>query len=210
MVSSPATLTVAAYEAYCTSTLPHPCPHCHCSPRYAGGHWRWMLWAVGTRRRFWLRHVRCETCHTLETLFPPWLLPYEEWTLVVLQQAPDAALDAGRSFAGIAAEWLTAGQPGDGAAPGVGRDPGRTVHAKRKPRRDRMHVAEPVRDVKQAEAARAVNLMQPVGTDTMRKTFGYHAYHNGTDVAIIHDILNHSSPRITLRSIGIPRMTAIG
>ena len=96
---------VQAYETYCKSTLPHPCPHCHRSRRYAGGHWRWVLWAAGTRRHFWLRHVRCETCHTLETLFPPWLLPYEEWTLMVLQQALDAALDAGRSFAGVAAEW---------------------------------------------------------------------------------------------------------
>ena len=46
-----------------------------------------LKWAAGVRRPFWLRHVRCENCHTLETIFPPWLLPYAEWTLMVLQQA---------------------------------------------------------------------------------------------------------------------------
>lgn len=42
-----------------------------------------------------------------------------------------------------------------------------------------------------------------IGTHTLRKTFGYHAYKAGTDLAVIQDILNHSSPGITLRYIGI-------
>lgn len=42
-----------------------------------------------------------------------------------------------------------------------------------------------------------------VGTHTMRKTFGYHHYKRYKDVAILMDILNHSSPDITLRYIGI-------
>ncbi len=90
---------VQAYEAYCTSTLPHPCPHCHRSRRYAGGHWRWVLWAAGTRRRFWLRHVRCETCHTLETLFPPWLCPMKNrrsWSYRRLGCGPVLRGDRGR------------------------------------------------------------------------------------------------------------------
>ena len=42
-----------------------------------------------------------------------------------------------------------------------------------------------------------------VGTHTMRKTFGYHHYQQFKDVAILQYILNHSSPSITLRYIGI-------
>ena len=42
-----------------------------------------------------------------------------------------------------------------------------------------------------------------VGTHTMRKTFGYHHYKQFNDVALLQKILNHSSPAITLRYIGI-------
>lgn len=42
-----------------------------------------------------------------------------------------------------------------------------------------------------------------VGTHTMRKTFGYHHYKQFNDVALLQRILNHSSPAITLRYIGI-------
>ena len=42
-----------------------------------------------------------------------------------------------------------------------------------------------------------------VGTHTMRKTFGYHHYKKFKDVALLQNILNHSSPSITLNYIGI-------
>ena len=42
-----------------------------------------------------------------------------------------------------------------------------------------------------------------IGTHTMRKTFGYHHYKKFNDVALLQNILNHSSPSITLRYIGI-------
>lgn len=41
------------------------------------------------------------------------------------------------------------------------------------------------------------------GTHTLRKTFAYHAYNNGTDLALLMRVLNHSSQRETLRYIGI-------
>lgn len=41
------------------------------------------------------------------------------------------------------------------------------------------------------------------GTHTMRKTFGYHHYKQFKDIALLQKILNHSSPSITLRYIGI-------
>jgi integrase len=55
------------------------------------------------------------------------------------------------------------------------------------------------------EAAQAVGVTDPVGTHTLRKTFGYHAYQSGVDLAVIQQILNHSSPGTTLAYIGIRR-----
>lgn len=55
------------------------------------------------------------------------------------------------------------------------------------------------------KAAQAVGVTDSVGTHTLRKTFGYHAYAAGVDLAIIQQILNHSSPGTTLAYIGIRR-----
>jgi integrase len=53
------------------------------------------------------------------------------------------------------------------------------------------------------EACRELGLNINVGTHTMRKTFGYHHYKQFNDVALLQKILNHSSPSITMRYIGI-------
>lgn len=53
------------------------------------------------------------------------------------------------------------------------------------------------------EAARSVGIQDKIGTHTLRKTFGYHAYKSGVDIAVIQQIFNHSAPSITLRYIGI-------
>lgn len=53
------------------------------------------------------------------------------------------------------------------------------------------------------KACRACGIQDKVGTHTLRKTFGYHHYQNFHDVAILQYLLNHSSPSITLRYIGI-------
>lgn len=42
-----------------------------------------------------------------------------------------------------------------------------------------------------------------IGTHTLRKTFGYHAFNNGTSLELLMDIFNHSSKSQTLRYIGI-------
>lgn len=55
------------------------------------------------------------------------------------------------------------------------------------------------------EAARAVGITDQIGTHTLRKTFGYHAYKQGADITRIQYLLNHSAPSITLRYIGITR-----
>lgn len=56
-----------------------------------------------------------------------------------------------------------------------------------------------------SEAAEYVGIMEKVGTHTLRKSFGYHAYKNGVDLALLQDIFNHASPQITLRYIGITK-----
>ncbi|RWQ69813.1 tyrosine-type recombinase/integrase [Bacillus cereus] len=52
-------------------------------------------------------------------------------------------------------------------------------------------------------AADRAGLKVEIGTHTLRKTFAYHAYKNGTDLSILQTILNHSSQRDTLIYIGI-------
>lgn len=46
-------------------------------------------------------------------------------------------------------------------------------------------------------------IKENVGTHTLRKTFGYHFYKKTKDIALLQNILNHSSPKITLRYIGM-------
>ncbi len=45
--------------------------------------------------------------------------------------------------------------------------------------------------------------VESIGTHTMRKTFGYWFYKQTKDVAMLQEILNHSTPHITLKYIGI-------
>lgn len=54
-------------------------------------------------------------------------------------------------------------------------------------------------------AARAVGIQDEIGTHTLRKTFGYHAYKQGVDITRIQHLLNHSSPKVTLAYIGITK-----
>jgi len=52
-------------------------------------------------------------------------------------------------------------------------------------------------------AAKRAGIMVNIGTHTMRKTFGYHRYKAGVDLAQLMYALNHSSQRETLKYIGI-------
>ncbi|WP_072169790.1 tyrosine-type recombinase/integrase [Propionispora sp. 2/2-37] len=52
-------------------------------------------------------------------------------------------------------------------------------------------------------AARSIGITEKIGTHTLRKTFGYHAYQSGVSIGVIQKLFNHSAPSITLRYIGI-------
>lgn len=52
-------------------------------------------------------------------------------------------------------------------------------------------------------AAKRAGITVNIGTHTMRKTFGYHRYKAGVDLAQLMYALNHSSQRETLKYIGI-------
>ena len=53
------------------------------------------------------------------------------------------------------------------------------------------------------KAAKEIGITESIATHSLRKTMGYHAYMAGVDVTRIQSILNHSSPKETLRYIGI-------
>ncbi|WP_096187968.1 site-specific integrase [Evansella halocellulosilytica] len=56
-----------------------------------------------------------------------------------------------------------------------------------------------------AERAGIAGKIGAVGTHTLRKTFGYQLYTQGHDITRIMAILNHSTPAMTLKYIGITR-----
>ena len=53
------------------------------------------------------------------------------------------------------------------------------------------------------ERAGLTEKLGKIGTHSLRKTFGYRLYENGVDITRIMAILQHSSPRETLRYIGV-------
>lgn len=55
------------------------------------------------------------------------------------------------------------------------------------------------------QAAKVAGIEGKIGTHTLRKTFGYHAYRKGIAVSILMSILHHQSPTETLNYIGIDK-----
>ncbi|MCM3669734.1 tyrosine-type recombinase/integrase [Mesobacillus maritimus] len=54
-------------------------------------------------------------------------------------------------------------------------------------------------------AAKEVGIPGKIGTHTLRKTFGYHAYRKGIAISIIKEIYGHHTPNETLRYLGIEK-----
>lgn len=55
------------------------------------------------------------------------------------------------------------------------------------------------------EAGEYAGVKDNIGTHTMRKTFGYHAYKMRMDLSVIQKLLNHASPAVTLAYIGVTK-----
>ena len=53
------------------------------------------------------------------------------------------------------------------------------------------------------DAAKAVGIQDNVGTHSLRKAWGYHAWKKGFNPAIIMETLNHSNLTVTTRYLGI-------
>ncbi|WP_216827633.1 tyrosine-type recombinase/integrase [Alkalihalobacterium elongatum] len=53
--------------------------------------------------------------------------------------------------------------------------------------------------------ARLAGLNQKIGTHTLRKTFGYHAYKRGVAISLLQKHFNHSTPSETYKYLGIEK-----
>lgn len=58
-------------------------------------------------------------------------------------------------------------------------------------------------------AAVAVGIPGKIGTNSMRKTFGYHAYKRGVAISILQKHFHHSTPSETLKYLGISKSDII-
>ncbi|WP_078549135.1 tyrosine-type recombinase/integrase [Litchfieldia alkalitelluris] len=52
-------------------------------------------------------------------------------------------------------------------------------------------------------AAKTVGIEEKIGTNSLRKTFGYHAYKKGVAVSILQRFFNHSTPSETKQYLGV-------
>lgn len=59
------------------------------------------------------------------------------------------------------------------------------------------------------DAARQAGIDCPIGTHTLRKTFGYHAYIKGIAISLIQKRLQHSTPSETRHYLGINSQSSI-
>lgn len=58
------------------------------------------------------------------------------------------------------------------------------------------------------EAAKQAGISEPIGTHTLRKTFGYHAYAKGIAISLIQKRLQHTTPSETRQYIGAANITS--
>jgi hypothetical protein len=103
----PATFTVPSFEAVCQlydafframEAVIRRCPSCGRNREIQGVRSRALQWAVDRIDRIPLIRLRCRACHCVETVFPPWILPYELAALWLLETAVTAVAVDGQSL----------------------------------------------------------------------------------------------------------------
>jgi integrase len=55
------------------------------------------------------------------------------------------------------------------------------------------------------QAGKAAGFSGKIGTNSLRKTFGYHAYKRGVAISLLQKHFNHSTPSETLKYLGISK-----
>jgi site-specific recombinase XerD len=56
-----------------------------------------------------------------------------------------------------------------------------------------------------SQAAAQVGIKGKIGTNSLRKTFGFHAYKRGVAISLLQKHFNHSNPSETLKYLGISK-----
>ncbi|WP_019390914.1 tyrosine-type recombinase/integrase [Priestia filamentosa] len=56
-----------------------------------------------------------------------------------------------------------------------------------------------------SHAAKVVGIQGKIGTNSLRKTFGFHAYKRGVSISLLKEYFNHSTPSETLKYLGISK-----
>ena len=82
-----------------------PCPQCQALREIQGERRRALQWAPDHVDFLALTRLRCRVCHTVETLFPPWIVPYELAALWILEAAVTAVAVDGYSLPHTANHW---------------------------------------------------------------------------------------------------------
>lgn len=59
------------------------------------------------------------------------------------------------------------------------------------------------------DAAKEVGIMTKIGTHSLRKTFGFHAYKQGVAISLLQKYFHHSTPSETLKYIGVSKSEKI-
>jgi len=92
-----------AYDAWWTASeaTRRPCPRCG---QRRVRHGRRARYVEGQGESTWVAviRLRCRPCHTVETVFPPWLWPYLSWHLALWVAVCTARWEAGQSWSQIA------------------------------------------------------------------------------------------------------------
>lgn len=88
------------YAQFLVTMLPalRACPGCHGVREIQGTRRRALQWAADQMDVVVLTRLRCRVCHTVETVFPPWILPYEVAALWLLEAAVTAVAVHGQSL----------------------------------------------------------------------------------------------------------------